>query len=193
MAVLDWDPTPYPDPRKNRKGVQKGGDPTETPEVIVPRVRVWQFNLMSSTATHRVFATSPLYRGPALIKCITLQWQAVSTAGQTAPVMSLRWAESYAASVGVVLWTQPTGGTAVVEQSFVRTDTVSAPRQDGWVPMLASQTGGPHTWPLNYPITVPEFKLAAAIDVAIASPTDWSGQVLVYEQIDPRYVGRFMN
>lgn len=193
MAVLDWDPQPYPDPRKNRRGIAKSGDPSETPEVIVPVVYPWAFNLFSATGTHRVWESTRVLKGPALVKSMTLVYQSSSAAGQSAPVISLRWAESLASDQAIVTQATHPGGTEIISSEVIRTDTIADPKLGGWMPLTVITSHQPITFPLNFPINVPEFKILASMDVPSNASNEASGLVLIYEQIDPRYVGRFMN
>lgn len=193
MAVLDWDPTPYPDPRAKRAGATVSLDPTETPEVIVPRVYPWSIHVQSATATHRIRVGSRMIRGPALIRSVTPTWGYINNAASPSVVFSLFYQEAPYAREAIELTTQPTPGTSIFELDFLRASGSSQALQPGLIPQLALTTYGPVTIPLMFPINLPEFSLAAVIDVNNNTSTEVSALVSIFEQIDPRFVGRFMS
>lgn len=191
MAVLDWDPTPYPDPRKNRRGATISSDPSETPEVIAPVVLNFAYHIMCNNAAHRGIARSRVIRGPALLRRQTIHWQLGSTVGQPAPMIAMLYSEADGPASGIYLNTQAVPGTPVVEQTLVRVDGTPPSAIAGFVPYL-STTNGTVVLELATIVRFTEFRVFVVFDMRSNATGEAAGVVQIFEQIDPRYLGRFM-
>lgn len=193
MAVRTWDPTPYPDPRKDRRGALKTTDPTETPEVIAPRVRLCSFSLTCAGASHRSRVGFGPFTGPLIVKDITFNHVLVGLNGAAVP----GWAIYYQATPYTDVTSEsalivPTG-TPLFEQKVRRTDGGGLAFSHQVTPLRDSTTLSPTHQALNFLIRDTLLFLSVQIEHRnAAGGSEMGGVMRVYENVDPRYAGRFM-
>jgi len=194
VAVKEWDPTPYPEPRKDRGAIATVDEDTGLPPIRVPRVYLWAFFINEQTAAERVTVASRAIRGPALIKDFTgdllFQWDGITAL----PQFQMYWSATAAAEgASQALLPKPTG-TSIFEWDFA-TDSggPNTGGQEGIALGASAARVMPLRFPFNYPVNEAEFFLnVSLVSRSAAAASQARGVIRVYEGIDPRDVASFM-
>jgi hypothetical protein len=185
MAVRDWDPTPYPDPRMRRAegGLLAGAGPEAMP---VPLVRLWPFFARASLANTRATVVSPRMRGPALLASIHAHLVTGSASAPRRPISIVVSTDDGDGGNGLALTSVPSGASIFEANSF--TDDGGAT-----VGGMAGNIDLPHNvseWMIerrtDYPVYLPEFFIKVSVFCVIATENYATGlmKILTFKSVE---------
>lgn len=155
MAVLAWDPTPYPGPRSNRgAGLSDLGL-----AVIPPNTRLWNGLVQVSGAALLGTVVSPRFIGPAILRNLTARFDLSNALGEQAKIRLLISADG-SGQGSVAYGAAGPLGTSVTETSFFAQATLTNNSyRDGLYLDGSSTARAPVQIPLQFLVTLPEFYL----------------------------------
>lgn len=194
MAVRDWDPTPYPDPRKKR-GMQPSVQTDDgRVTVVAPRVRNWALNLQEQGNNNRAQVSAGPFRGPGIVKRLVGDMVQIYTAGGRSPAFGIYWQTTpYAADLHNQGDVAITGQPVWELSTTIGDDNRSASSFNGFPRAIGQSQFDNGQWPIDYPIIANEFYLVCLLSSFNAGgASTFHGYLTVYENIDPIDVGRYV-
>jgi len=183
MPVSRWDPTPYPDPRRNR-GLPTGPGDEAVAAIRAPSTFNWSWELGHNVADGFRCLVSPKLVGPGIIKEIFYRARFSQSAARLTTLALLVSADGAGEGVGAALAPLP-AGLAVFSGDFSTSRTyapldVNALYGDSNVETV---TGAPIR--LDYITNLPEFFVKLVLRASAAVQVDVLGTLLAYEDVDP--------
>lgn len=185
MPVTAWDPTPYPDPRRNRIPRRDFGEDVPVPAIRHPRTYLWSLRMRETTQNEQAVAASRRILGPAVIKDVTGIFIHPSATAVVLPIFGLYWNTAPYVSVSG----QPAGtrilGVSLWELTRVADDGLALSSNQGITAFPGNTVTQVRTYPLNYVITDAECYLAALLEHrANSGESIADASVMIYENCD---------
>jgi hypothetical protein len=190
VPVSAWDPTPYPEPRKNRFVASPSADPGLPPDIRAPRTFLWNTTLRVTTQNNRARAASKRCIGPGIIKDFTGQFLFSIQAATRYPLAGVYWNDvPYTTNQDELAFPAPVG-TPVFTHQVVRNDGLLTGQVDGFAARLSAETTAIHTWPMDYVIDASEFYLTIFVEHrGNAGESYLNGTLRIYENCDRQTIG----
>jgi hypothetical protein len=179
--VLGWDPSPYPDPRRDR-GAGLGALGLE---VFPPTTRVWTGHFFTGAVARLTTLVSPRFIGPAVLRSLRIQHQIANQVAEQSQLLLL--VSSDGSGAGQVAWGQPLpSGVSISTESFQGsgTQTANTYRNSLWVTNMSNPTT-PIIIPLNYLVQMVDFFVKLCYTNPSGAGVTGDFGLTVSEQIDP--------
>jgi len=170
----------YPHPRYDRDLTGVTGILTAA-DIQVPIVRLWTFQLREATAGARGTVVSPAFRGPSIIKELSVQ---VANTGPTTTAMNLQVYLSPSPGINGPnqLAAAIPPGVPIYEESFSNDGGFAEPNRDGlWAGDQIGAAVVRHI--LNRVVTDDQFFLNVSIAPTSASAWIINGLIRVYDRV----------
>jgi hypothetical protein len=157
--VRDWDPIPYPDPRRNR-GELTTAEGVGAQQIALPVPKIWHVQLRTPSPGVAQLRTqvSPKYTGPAILKWIRYLHGPGSSTTAIGNIQ-VRVSDDDSGEGAVAHLAAAPSGESIFDTDFTILGSVTEPYKNAlYLDEQGLQTI-PHDFPLNYLIQKPEFFL----------------------------------
>lgn len=194
MPVTAWDPTPYPEPRKNRFVGSPSADPGLPPEIRAPRTFLWTTRLRCTTQNNRARAVSKRCVGPGVVKDYTGDILFSIQAATRLPQFGIYWSDVPVLGSADELAFPAPAGTPLFTTTIFSNDGLISGQVDGLTRRLSSEPSSTSTYPLNYVIDATEFYLTVFVEHrGNAAESYANGTLRVYENCDRQTIGYLLS
>jgi hypothetical protein len=194
VPVTRWDPTPYPDARKNRTPPVGLVDDSYEAPIHAPRTRLWAINMQETNQGEYGRVVSGRYLGPLIVKRIVGTMVQTFTAASRVPGLAIYYQNvPYPASQHHVI-SVPLAGTSIFDTwSLLRDDGGSGLGLQGIVKSPGNTNFDAFDYPLDFIINEREVYFAVSLaSENAAGASSFDGYLSIFENIDPADVGRFL-